>query len=80
MAALANAEQRNMRARETPEDRRRGHAGNRPVDVVNLLSDEDMPAAAGQDRQLRRTGQIRQPRFYVLYHAGSHLSHHEYQP
>eukprot|EP00972_Heterocapsa_arctica_P044608 6583080-Heterocapsa_arctica.AAC.1 len=47
MAALANAERRNMRARETPEDRRRRHAGNRPVDVVNLLSDEDMPAAAG---------------------------------
>ncbi len=47
MAAIANAERRNMRARENPEDRRIRHNRNRPAVVVDLLSDEDMPAAAG---------------------------------
>eukprot|EP00972_Heterocapsa_arctica_P110088 16210181-Heterocapsa_arctica.AAC.1 len=33
MAAIANPERRNMRARETPEDRRIRHNRNRPVET-----------------------------------------------
>jgi hypothetical protein len=49
MAAIANAERRADRARENPEDRRIRHNRNRarPVDVVNLLSDEDMAVDGG---------------------------------
>eukprot|EP00972_Heterocapsa_arctica_P069664 10294299-Heterocapsa_arctica.AAC.1 len=65
MAAIANAERRGDRARENPEHRRARHNRNRarPVDVVNLLSDEDMPAATGpgaaQAGQAER-GQVRE--------------------
>eukprot|EP00972_Heterocapsa_arctica_P021506 3163880-Heterocapsa_arctica.AAC.1 len=60
MAAVANAERRNMRARETPEDRRIRRNRDRQVDVVNLLSDEDMPAAAPQTGQAAQEGQTNQ--------------------
>eukprot|EP00972_Heterocapsa_arctica_P083092 12243922-Heterocapsa_arctica.AAC.1 len=47
MAAIANAERRHMRARETQEDRRIRHNRNRPIETVDLIADdEDMPAVA----------------------------------
>eukprot|EP00972_Heterocapsa_arctica_P007494 1093335-Heterocapsa_arctica.AAC.1 len=57
MAAIANVERRNMRARETQEDIIIRHNRNRPVDTVDLLSDEDMPAAATQAGQAAQAEQ-----------------------
>eukprot|EP00972_Heterocapsa_arctica_P116288 16452345-Heterocapsa_arctica.AAC.2 len=47
MAAIANAERRADRARESPEDRRIRRNRNRAVPVVDLLSDEDFMAVDG---------------------------------
>eukprot|EP00972_Heterocapsa_arctica_P091470 13494515-Heterocapsa_arctica.AAC.1 len=60
MAAVANAERRHMRARETQEDRIIRHNRNRPVETVDLLSDEDMPVAAAQAGQPAQVAQTNQ--------------------
>eukprot|EP00972_Heterocapsa_arctica_P086934 12814515-Heterocapsa_arctica.AAC.1 len=58
MAAIANAERRHLRARETEEDRRIRHNRNRPIQTADLISDdEDMPAVAGQGNQPAAAGQ-----------------------
>eukprot|EP00972_Heterocapsa_arctica_P080049 11797532-Heterocapsa_arctica.AAC.1 len=58
MAAIANSERRQMRSRETEEERRIRHNRNIPIQTVNLVSnDEDMPAVAEQGNQPAAEGQ-----------------------
>eukprot|EP00972_Heterocapsa_arctica_P096530 14242500-Heterocapsa_arctica.AAC.1 len=58
MAAIANSERRQMRARETEEERRVRHNRNKQIPTVNRVSDdEDMPAVAEQRNQPVAEGQ-----------------------